>query len=246
MTPTDHGGVAEHLTISTLTLQHRIPDDWAADPWAEVRPLIDGLDVLKEVHPEGFAHSCRYWRGPAESWPLAATEEPRRVMITQPTCTAGCCGALYVTIRREGDQVLWESWENTSNITAVPTDFHFDSAQYEAELARAAADRSWEEPLDTVARLLEQTLADSGWFERWGCVLTSVSPRREEPDLPEEITCPQGVDVHFRHVRGPGERTDLYQYELLVTSDHPVEEQVRRLADRILADDPRKTADMLS
>ncbi|MFF8392651.1 hypothetical protein [Streptomyces sp. NPDC016172] len=236
--------MAEHLTISTLTLQHRIPDDWAADPWAEVRPLLDGVDVLKEVHPEGLGHSCRYWSGPAESWPLAVTEEPRRVMITKPTCTAGCCGALYVTIRREGDQVIWESWENTSNITAVPADVRFDSAQYEAELARAAADRSWEEPVDTVARLLEQTLTDSGWFERWGCVLTSVSPRREEPDLPEEITSAQGVDVHFHQVRGPGEPTDFYQYELFVTRDHPVEEQVQRLTDRILADDPRKTAEM--
>ncbi|MFF0106227.1 hypothetical protein [Streptomyces hirsutus] len=236
--------MTERLAISTLTLQHRIPDDWDADPWAEVRPLIDGVDVLKEVHPEGFAHSCRYWRGPAESWPLAVTEEPRRVVITEPTCTAGCCGALYVTMRREGDRVIWESWENTSNITAVPADFRFDSAQYEAELARAATERSWEEPLDTVARLLEQTLADSGWFERWGCVLTSVSPRREEPGLPEELTSPQGVDVHFRQVPGPGERTVLYQYELFVTSDHPVEGQVRQLADGILADDPRKTAEM--
>jgi len=231
-------------TISTLTLQHRIPDDWDADPWAEVRPLVDGVDVLKEVHPEGFAHSCRYWRGPAESWPLAVTEEPRRVMITEPTCTAGCCGALYVTVRREGDEVIWESWENTSDVTAVPPDFRFDRAQYEAELARAAADHSWEEPVDTVARLLEQTLAESGWFEHWGCVLTGVAPRREEPGLPEEITSPPGVDVHFHHVRGTGERADVYQYELLVTTDHSVEEQVGLLADRILADDPRKTADL--
>ncbi|MEU0949122.1 hypothetical protein ABZ379_41565 [Streptomyces canus] len=238
------GGVAEHLTISTLTLQHRIPDDWAADPWAEVHPLIDGVDVLKEVHPEGLGLSCRHWRGPAQSWPLAVTEEPRRIMITEPVCTAGCCGALYVTIRREGDQVIWDAWENTSNITAVPADFRFDSTQYEAELARAAADRSWEEPVDTIARLLEQTLADSGWFERWGCVLTDCRPRREQPGVPEEFTNPQGVDVDFHQVRGPGERTDLYRYELFVTRDHPVEEQVRRLTDRILADDPRKTAEM--
>lgn len=243
MTSADHGGVAEHSTISTLTLQHRIPDDWAADPWAEVRPLVDGVDVLKEVHPEGFADSCRHWRGPRESWPLAVAEKPRRIMITAPTCTAGCCGALYVTIRRDGDQVLWAAWENTSNTTAVPADFRFDLAQYEAELARAAADRRWEEPVDTVARLLEQTLADSGWFERWGCVLSSVSPRREEPDLPDELTGPQGVDVHFHQVHGAGERRKSYRCELIVTQDDPVEEQLRRLTDRIMADDPRKTAE---
>ncbi|WP_437076610.1 hypothetical protein [Streptomyces sp. enrichment culture] len=234
--------MAPHPTISTLTLQHRIPDDWAADPWAEVRPLVDGVDVLRAAHPEGLAPSCAYWRGPAESWPLAVAQEPRRVMISEPTCTAGCCGALYVTIRREGDHVLWESWENTSGTAAVPPEHRFDRAQYEAELARAASDRSWEEPVDTVARLLEERLVDSGWFERWGCVLTSVSPRREEPGLPEELTSPEGVDVHFHQVGGPGERMDRYQYELIVIGDHPVEEQARRLAAQIMADDPRKTA----
>ncbi|MFD3376528.1 MULTISPECIES: hypothetical protein [unclassified Streptomyces] len=217
----------------------------SARPAAEVRPLIDGADVLKEVHPEGLAVSCDRWKGPAESWPLAVTEEPRRIMITEPTCTAGCCGALYVTMRREGDQVIWDAWENTSDITAVPMDFRFDAAQYEAELARAAADRSWEEPVDTIARLLEQTLVDSGWFARWECVLTSVSPRREEPDLPEAFTSPEGVDVAFRQARGPNEPADHYEFELFVTRDQSVEEQVRQLADHILADDPRKTAEAL-
>ncbi|MFB7089372.1 hypothetical protein [Streptomyces sp. NPDC056296] len=229
--------------ISTLTLRHRIPDDWAADPWAEVRPLIDGVDVLKEIHPEGVADSCRRWTGPAESRPLAVTEETRRIMITEPTCTAGCCGALYVAMRREGDWVIWDDWENTSDSTAVPPDFRFDAAQYEAELARAAADRGWEEPVDTIARLLDQALSESGWFERWGCVLSSVSPRRAEPDLPEEITSPEGVDVEFHQVREPGERTDFYGYELFVERGRPVEEQVRRLAAHILAGDPRKTAE---
>lgn len=230
--------------ISVLTLRHRIPDDWAVDPWAEVRPLIDGVDLLKGVHPEGVALSCRHWRGPAASWPLAVTNEPRRFMITEPACTAGCCGALYVTMRREGDRVIWDAWENTSDITAVPADIHFDAAQYEAELARAAADRSWEEPVDTVARLLEQTLTGSGWFERWGCVLTGVWPRRNEPDVAEEFTSPEGVDVEFQHVQAPGERACSYAHELFVTHDQPVEEQARQLAARILAGDPRKTAEL--
>lgn len=231
--------------ISTLTLEHRIPaaEDWMADPWAEVRPLVDGVDVLKEVHPEGAAPSCRDWRGPSESWPLAVTTAPRRVLITEPACTAGCCGALYVTVRREGDRVIWDAWENTSDITAVPADIHFDAAQYEAELARAAADRSWEEPVDTVARLLEQTLVDSGWFERWGCVLTGVWPRREEPGLPEELALPEGVDVEFRQDRVPGTPACSYRYELLLAHAQSPQEQARRLAAGILADDPRKGAE---
>ncbi|WP_432021602.1 hypothetical protein [Streptomyces parvus] len=236
--------VTEQLAISTLTLQHRIPDDWAADPWAEVRPLIDGVDILKAVHPEGMAPSRRHWTGAAENWPLAVTEEPRRVKIAESPCTAGCCGALYVTIRREGDRVIWDAWENTNNIIAVPPDFWFDATQYEAELTRAAADRSWEEPVDTVARLLQQALVDSGWFEQWGCVLTDVSPRREEPDMPEDLTSPEGVDVRFHEVQASGARARSYEYELFTTHDQPVEEQARQLAARILAEDPRKTAEL--
>lgn len=147
-------------------------------------------------------------------------------------------------IRRPVVRVFWDAWENTSDMTAVPSEFRFATAQYEAELARAAADHSWEEPLDTTARLLRQSLADSGWFERWGCVLTEVWPRREEPDLPEVIRSSPGVDVVFQQSRGPGEPADVYAYELIVTGDHSVEEQVRRFADRILADDPRKTAEI--
>ncbi|MFF0010458.1 hypothetical protein [Streptomyces sp. NPDC005374] len=237
--------MTEHPAISTLTLQHRIPHGGAADPWAEVRPLVDGVDLLREAHPEGLAPSCRDWTGPAESWPLAVTEVPRRVMITEPECTAGCCGALYVTMRREGDRVVWDGWENTSDITAPrPPDLRFDTAQYEAELHRAAADRSWEEPVDTIARLLGRTLADSGWFERWDCVLTGVWPRREEPGLPEVLRSPEGVDVTFHQVPEPTGRTTHYGYELEFTRGLSVEEQVRRLADHVLADDPRKTADV--
>ncbi|WP_432059633.1 hypothetical protein [Streptomyces sp. S1] len=231
------------VVLHTLTLRHRIPDDWAADPWAEVRPLIDGADVLAEFRPDGRAPSLRYWTGPAATWPLTAAEEPRRVAIAEPTCTAGCCGALYVTVRREGDLVIWDSWENTGGTLAAPPPHRFDAARYDAELARAASDRTWEEPVDTVARLLGAILADSGWFARWGCVLTDVSPRRAEPGVPEELTYPEGVDVDFHHDRGPGEPPDAYTYALLTTPDHPPEEQAHRLAARILADDPRGTAE---
>lgn len=140
--------------------------------------------------------------------------------------------------------MIWDAWENTSNVIAVPSDFWFDAAQYEAELVRAAADRSWEEPVDTVARLLHQTLADSSWFERWGCVLTNVSPRREEPDMPDELTSPEGVDVSFHEVQTSGARARSYWYELFTTHEQPVEEQARQLAARIMADDPRKTAEL--
>ncbi|WP_326586209.1 hypothetical protein [Streptomyces sp. NBC_01294] len=99
--------------------------------------------------------------GPAEGWPFAASDEPRRVELSNNGCVTSCCGGIFVTIRRQGDRVLWTSWENThDNRIPFPTDLHFDAAQYDAELARAGADVSWEEPVDTAARLLAQELAD--------------------------------------------------------------------------------------
>lgn len=32
--------------------------------------------------------------------------------LAEASCTEGCCGALYVTIQRDGDYVLWDEWRN--------------------------------------------------------------------------------------------------------------------------------------
>ncbi|MFJ7335475.1 hypothetical protein ACIQU3_11605 [Streptomyces sp. NPDC101110] len=224
--------------ISRLALRHVIPHPLAVDQWAEVRPLIDGRDVLAEIHPGGVS-SCsrREWLGPAEGWPLAASAEPRRVELSNNDCHTGCCGGVFVTVHRRDDRVVWSSWQNTNDIRVpVPADVHFDAAQYDAELTRAAADTAWEEPVDTVARLVTQRLVHSGWFERWDCVVDQVEPRRETPE---------GVEVYFTARRktpphGPG-----FTFDLPVTRDTPAEEQARRFLDRITSDDPRRTAEPL-
>uniref|UniRef100_UPI0031D2107C hypothetical protein n=1 Tax=Streptomyces hawaiiensis TaxID=67305 RepID=UPI0031D2107C len=224
--------------ISTLALRHAIPHPHAIDQWAEVRPLIDGRDVLAAIHPGGVS-SCsrREWFGPAEGWPLAALGDPRRVELSNNDCHTGCCGGVFVTIQRRGDRVVWSSWRNTNDIRVpVPATVHFDAAQYDAELSRAVADTGWEEPVDTVARLVTQGLVCSGWFERWDCVVDQVEPRREEPE---------GVEVYFSSGRkaspdGPG-----FTFDLPVTRDLPAEEQARRFIDRITSDDPRRTAEPL-
>ncbi|OKK03855.1 hypothetical protein AMK26_20915 [Streptomyces sp. CB03234] len=224
--------------ISTLALRHVIPDALAIEQWAEMRPLIDGQDVLGEIHPEGVA-SCsrREWFGPAERWPLAAMEEPRQVELSNNDCCTGCCGGVFVTIHRQGDRVVWSSWQNTNDIRVpVPDDVHFDAAQYDAELARAVADTSWEQPVDTVARLLTQGLADSRWFERWDCAVNQVELRREEPEA---------VEVYFSHRRATQAYGSDFAFDLPVTRHEPAEEQARRLIGLITADDPRKTAEPL-
>ncbi len=214
--------------LSLLTLRHVIPHPLAIEQWAEVRPLIDGRDVLRKIHPQGMSSCCRReLAGPAEGRPLTATEEPREVELSNNDCVTGCCGGVFVTIHRQGDRVIWSSWRNTDDIRApVPADIHFDAAQYDAELARAAADHDWEEPVDTVARLLTQAFTDSGWFARWNCLLESVDPRREEPEA---------VEVYFRAADDPRGCTAGYAYELPVTRHEPAEEQARRFVARIRA-----------
>ncbi|MFJ8659938.1 hypothetical protein [Streptomyces sp. NPDC093795] len=223
---------------STLALRHVPPGPYAIEPWTEVRPLVDGRDVLADIHPDGVSScSARDWVRPPGEWPLSAPEEPREVELSNNNCHTDCCGGVFVTIRREGDRVVWSSWRNTNDTRVpVPAEVRFDAAEYDAELARAAADKTWEEPVDTVARLTATELTDSGWFERWDCVLENVSIVREEP---------LGVEVYFsqrmdRPARSNGPR---FAFELPVTRDEPAEAQARRFIDLIMADDPRETAD---
>jgi hypothetical protein len=99
---------------------------------------------------------------------LVATHEPQVVPIARCDCGEYGCGMTDVRIVRDGDVVRWDWLEQ------VPLDHgvSFPAAQYDAEVARIGADRSWERPEDTIARLvLEQTdravLADAGLRLSW-------------------------------------------------------------------------------
>ncbi|WP_037884120.1 MULTISPECIES: hypothetical protein [unclassified Streptomyces] len=211
--------------------------DVVISPWGELRVLIDGRDVLAEIHPDGVSSCTRgEWFGPAEEWPLAAADEPRRVELSNNDCVTDCCGGIFVTIRRRADRVEWTGWENTVDVRVpVPLgDFHFDAARYDAELARAVADDSWEEPVDGVARLLTLALAESDCFERWGCGVNLV--------LPQWGRRPARVEVHFGPRGAAPAPGSAYVQEVPVACDVPAEEQVRRFIDMVAADDPRKTA----
>ncbi|MFG2978139.1 hypothetical protein ACGFYY_34750 [Streptomyces sp. NPDC048331] len=211
--------------------------DAVISPWGELRVVIDGRDVLAEIHPDGVSSCTRgEWFGPAEEWPLAAADEPRRVELSNNDCVTDCCGGTFVTIRRRADRVVWTGWENTEDVRVpVPLgDFHFDAARYDAELARAVADDSWEEPVDGVARLLTLGLTESDCFARWGWGVNLVLPQRRHR--------PARVEVHFSPLEAPYSIGSIFVDEVPVVGDVPAEEQVRRYIDRVMADDPRKTA----
>ncbi|MFB8392686.1 hypothetical protein [Streptomyces yangpuensis] len=201
-----------------------------------MRLLIDGRDVLEELHPGGVSSCWRgRWFGPAEEWPLAASDEPRRVELTNNDCVTDCCGGTFVTIRRRADRVEWTGWENTEDVRLpVPADVHFDAAAYDAELARAVADLSWEEPVDSVARLMTLELAASGCFQRWGWGVNTAYPLRSQESA--------RVRVHFSPLEAPYSIGSIFVHEIPVSRDVSAEEQVRRFVDMVAADDPRKTA----
>lgn len=224
--------------ISTLSLQHVLPEPFAMEQWAEIRPVIDGRDLLAVIHPGGVS-SCSYdgWIGAVEDCPLAATEEARQVELSNNDCVTGCCGGVFVTVRREGPLVLWTGWKNTHDIRVPsPPELRFDAAQYDAALTAAADDISWEDPVHTAARLVAQALATSEWFTRWGYRPATVRPYRRE--FPADRESPS-VSVLFSPIDSP---STYYSLEFAVTGDEAAEDQARRFLTRILADDPRKYA----
>ncbi|MFF7601510.1 hypothetical protein [Streptomyces mirabilis] len=96
--------------------------------------------------------------------------------LAEASCAEGCCGALCVTIQRDGDYVLWGEWRNPDEDEVdVPASL-FEAQEHQREVERATADRSWEWPARTVARLLEQDLRErTDWLARWECELGALS-----------------------------------------------------------------------
>ncbi|MFE1984559.1 hypothetical protein [Streptomyces mirabilis] len=81
-----------------------------------------------------------------------------------------------MTIQRNGDYVLWDDWRNPDEDEVDLTASRFEAQEYQREVERATADRSWERPARTVARLLEQDLRErTDRVARWECELGAVS-----------------------------------------------------------------------
>jgi hypothetical protein len=123
------------LEISVLSSGSR----WAA----QLRLWIDGKDVVAESVGAGGRGPFAEEALPADDRsPLWATVEGRRVVLGEPECTGGCCGLLSVFVQRHGGVVEWSDWQVPGGEVRPPA-FHFEAGQYDAEVARASADRSW-------------------------------------------------------------------------------------------------------
>lgn len=201
----------------------------------QVLPIIDGCDVVGEAFEAGPGHGPDRLFGPGQ--PLAAIEEPREVELARAECGVRCCGAFYVTIRREGDVVVWEKWRDDDGPDLDLPSFRFDATAYVAEIERAAEDRGWEWPARVVARLVaERFHAEPGALAAWECgfyAAESWSWRRDR------------IIVMFFYPGRPVPGRPFLQFrtERPVTDEDPAVQAARLFAD-LTGADPRERADV--
>ncbi|WP_330239888.1 hypothetical protein [Streptomyces sp. NBC_00525] len=144
------------LSRLAIGICERDPDD---PDTVEVRVLVDGLPVVPAYFGRGPANSPERLLDTGALW---ATGEPREVQLAEAYCTEGCCGALYVTVRRDGDQVVWSGWRSPvpPGGTRELPELRFEAAAYDAEVARARDDDSWMWPARRTARLIAAGLRE--------------------------------------------------------------------------------------
>ncbi|WP_051942940.1 hypothetical protein [Streptacidiphilus rugosus] len=209
----------------------------------EAHPIVNGRHLLTDVLAESPESPGYVPVGPRPlldpDGPLHATATPHEIRVAVSGCGVElCCGALYVTVRRDGEHVLWEGWRDLAHPEFDAPGLRFAAAAYEAEVLRAEADRGWEWPGAAVARLLEAGLnRREDWLDRWDCEVEGVWASRSEPDR---------IRVVLGHPRGltdPDRPWIQFGLTLPISEDDP-SDQAARLEAELTAGDPRATAEV--
>ncbi len=158
----------------TLSLSLRVTSH---DGRPDLDILLDGRPAFSDVAPGWKGFDPDHMLGVGS--PLLPVPGGRWVALNRCTCGEPGCGtvAAWVEPSADGARVAWSDFRDfvgvfhrpvVDEITDVevahskPWDLpslHFDRAQYVAEVERASADRSWETPGRTTARLLHERLA---------------------------------------------------------------------------------------
>ncbi|MFB6505997.1 MULTISPECIES: hypothetical protein [unclassified Streptomyces] len=202
---------------------------------AETRILLDGRPLVPEVFDRGPANSPAHL---LDGGLLRATDEPREVQLAEAYCAEGCCGALYVTIRRDGDQVVWSDWRLPAwwDSPELP-ERRFDAAAYDAEVARAENDHSWASPAYRTARLIAAGLRDRpDLLTRWDVRLHWISSDFRDRDC-------TNVSLLYRPEpdTGQGREEDFWRqrmWRIPVDGTSP-EDRAAAALRRLAAEDPR-------
>ncbi|WP_031004500.1 hypothetical protein [Streptomyces sp. NRRL F-5727] len=205
--------------------------DPAGPTAVETRILVDGRPILPAAFPQGRGDTPEDL---LDSGALRAGTEPRPVRLGVTSCAEACCGALYVTVRRDGPHVVWDGWRRPGGLPALPA-YRFDAGAYDAEIARAEHDHTWTWPARHTARLITAGLRDRpGLLTRWGLVRGWISTYHQDPDTTVVTFTGPSPD-------GPGEPDRFYLWHLPDDGTPPGQraaEALRRMAET----DPRTFA----
>ncbi|MFF4447946.1 hypothetical protein [Streptomyces sp. NPDC001502] len=202
----------------------------------ETRIVLGGRPLVPDLFASGGSNSPEYL---LDAGRLRAGPEPREVQLAEAYCTEGCCGALYVTIRRDGDTVVWDGWRGVEG-KRQPPPYRCDAAAYDAEVERAENDRSWSWPARDTARLLADGLRErpellTAWDCRAGWTFTAWDD-------------PQTVELCFTYAPAaepgvPAKGDPWLQFAWRIPDDGtPPESQARAALERLAAQNPRTWA----
>ncbi|MEU8438258.1 hypothetical protein AB0F18_36275 [Streptomyces sp. NPDC029216] len=209
-------------------------DDPLDHPGVETRILIDGRPLVPALFGDGPAHPPEHLLDNGE---LLAGPEPREVQLAEADCTEGCCGALYVTVRRDGDEVVWGGWRGAAG--PPPPELRFDAAAYDTEVRRAGADRSWSWPARSTARLITAGLRERPELRaRWDLGWIRATTGWRDPDT---------VIVNFLYRPAPPEPAEdtgpslMFEWQL-PDDGRPPETQAGAALARLEGTDPKTYA----
>ncbi|RNI25128.1 hypothetical protein [Flexivirga caeni] len=230
---------AETSETSTLSIHFEVGDN---PDWPEMALRVDGKNPFETV-AEG-------WRGfdPADilggERPLLPVHIGRRVAVYRCSCGVPGCGVIAPWIERspDGRRISWMDFRNYTGVFDGPVRddvdrfdgrawglpaIHFEAAQYEAEVCRAAADRSWETPRRLTARLVETRLRAAGFSVAPEFRLQWVSPAWRA----------DGVELSFGKV-GDTPRSGPAYVGLRIPCDNPDPDEAAREIVALLSATP--------
>lgn len=188
-----------------------------------LRIFINSIDVTRGLGA-GLAPLAAFW----PSNQFEASDLSHRAPISMcPGCGEIGCDSTWVDIRRDGEAVHWD-W-----VDFIPygTDagVSFSAADYDAEVARIRADPSWQQPRDSVARLVYESFDNDGLRQN-GLRLSWVAPNYEDP---------MNICVSLLSPASMGEAEHPFQVFLLFPWNQIDAEPVARAILRTLKQPPR-------
>ncbi|MGC5051439.1 hypothetical protein ACLQ2S_08315 [Micromonospora sp. DT48] len=143
--PATGGGVARRPGVDSLRLEVAPTLEDVGDGF-QVQVYVNGTEMTSAAAGLGM--------DPYEIFVptnhLVATAEPRTVPIARCSCGVYGCGSTDVTITRDGELVHWD-W---SGEAPMARGVSFPAVEYDVEVARVAADHSWETADRTAGRLV--------------------------------------------------------------------------------------------